>query len=186
MKKIVLVFTLFLTVWQLTAQDFGFGVKGGINVASIGGNTYTGLGGLTSKVSFHLGGVVEIPFSDKIAVQPELLYSSQGSSWDFGTGDSNLKLDYINVPVMGKYYIFKGLSAEAGPLVGFLIASNEDDDDRFKKLDVGIAIGASYRLNENIFFGLRYNKGIANINGEDFNDLKSQNNVFQIFAGYSF
>jgi len=88
--------------------------------------------------------------------------------------------------VMGKYYIIKGLSAEAGPLVGFLIASNEDDDDRFKKLDVGIAIGASYRLNENIFFGLRYNKGIANINGKDFDDLKSQNNVFQIFAGYSF
>ena len=186
MKKSVFVLTLFFSVCQLAAQDFGFGVKGGINVASIGGNTYTGLGGLTSKVSFHLGGVAQIPISDKIAVQPELLYSSQGSSWDLGTGEDNLKLDYVNLPIIGKYYIIEGLSADAGPLVGFLISSNEDDEDRFKKLDVAIAIGASYKLNDHIFFGIRYNKGITNINGDDFDDLKSQNNVFQISAGYAF
>ena len=185
MKKLVFVLTVFLTVSQLSAQDFGFGVKGGVNIASVGGNTYSGLGGLGSKVSFHLGGLVEVPISDKLAVQPELLYSSQGTKWNFASSGDNLKLDYVNLPILGKYYIIEGLSAEAGPLVGFLISTNEIDDDRFKKLDVAFAIGASYKLNENIFFSLRYNKGIANINGEGF-DGKSQNNVFQISAGYAF
>lgn len=71
-------------------------------MASIGGNTYSGLGGLGSKVSFHLGGVAEIPITDKISVQPELLYSSQGTKWNFGTGNDNLKLDYLNLPLFGK------------------------------------------------------------------------------------
>lgn len=114
-----------------------------------------------------------------------MLYSSQGTKWNFGSNGNSLKLDYINLPILGKYYIIEGLSAEAGPLVGFLISTNEEDDDRFKKLDVGFAIGASYKLNENIFFSLRYNKGIANINGENF-DGKSQNNVLQISVGYAF
>lgn len=185
MKKLIFFAGVLLCTFSARAQDFGFGVKGGINLASIGGSTYAGLGSFGSKVSFHLGGVAEIPFSEKIAVQPELLYSSQGSKWGLGTSGNRLKLDYVNLPILGKYYILDGLSAEAGPLVGFLIATNEEDDDRFRKLDIGFAIGASYKLNDNIFFSLRYNKGIANINGEGF-DGKSQNNVLQISAGYAF
>ncbi|WP_276168502.1 porin family protein [Zobellia alginiliquefaciens] len=186
MKKVVFLLTAFVTITSTNAQDFGFGVKGGINVASIGGSAYSGLGSLGTKVSFHLGGVAEIPISDKIAVQPELLYSSQGTNWDYGTGDNNLKLDYINLPILGKYAIIEGLSAEAGPVVGFLISTNEEDDDRFNTLDFAFAIGASYKLNDNIFFSLRYNKGVTNINGDSFTGGKSQNNVFQLSAGYAF
>jgi len=186
MKKVsIFILGVFCTVFSANAQDFGFGVKGGLNIASVGGNTYSGLGGLGSKVSFHFGGVAEMPISDKLAVQPELLYSSQGTKWNFGNTGNNLKLDYLNLPILAKYYILEGLSAEAGPLVGFLISTNEENDDRFKKLDVAFAIGASYKLTEQFFISLRYNKGIMNINGSDF-DGSSQNNVLQVSGGYSF
>ena len=184
MKKLVCIFTLVLTVYQMNAQDFSFGAKAGINIANVGGYNYGGLGSLGSKVSFHLGGVAEVPISDKMAVQPELLYSSQGSNWSFGTNGDKLKLDYVNLPVLAKYYFIEGLSAEAGPLVGFLVSTNADDD-LFKSLDIAFAIGASYKMNENIFFSLRYNKGISNINADDVGG-SSQNNVVQISAGYAF
>ncbi len=177
-----------MPVISMTAQDFAFGVKGGINVASIGGNTSTGLGALNSlgsKVSFHIGAMVEIPFSEKISVQPELLYSSQGSNWSFSATENNLKLDYVNLPVMVKYYIIKGLSAEAGPLAGFLLSTNADKED-YKSLDIAIGIGASYKITENLFVGLRYNKGIMNINNDPELNGKNQNNVFQVSAGYTF
>ncbi|CAZ95933.1 porin family protein [Zobellia galactanivorans] len=186
MKKLGFLLTALFALTIGHAQDFGIGVKGGINVASIGGSAYSGLGSLGTKVSFHLGGVAEFSISEKMAVQPELLFSSQGTNWSYGTGDNNLNLDYINLPILGKYYFLEGLSAEAGPLVGFLIATNEDDDDRFNKLDVAFAIGASYKLNDHIFFSLRYNKGIANINGDSYTGGNSQNNVFQLSAGYAF
>lgn len=189
MKKLtILTVVAIFTFISGNAQDFAFGVKGGVNVASVGGNAYAGLGGLSSfgsKVSFHVGGLVEIPMSEKLSVQPELLYSSQGSNWAFNTTGANLKLDYVNLPVMVKYYIIEGLSAEAGPLAGFLLSTNGDKED-FKSLDVAVAIGASYKIGANLFVGLRYNKGIMNINNDANLNGSNQNNVFQVSAGYAF
>lgn len=185
MKKCSIFTILFCFLFAFaSAQDFSFGLKGGINVASIGGGTYVGFGGLGSKVSFHFGGTAEVPISEKFAVQPELLYSSQGTKWNF-VGGSNLKLDYVNLPILGKYYIIKGLSAEAGPVVGFLLSTNGVKED-YNSLDIAFAIGASYKLNESIFFSLRYNKGITDINKNEAITVSNQNNVFQISAGYSF
>lgn len=185
MKKqtIFTIFSCLLFVYG-AAQDFSFGAKGGINIASIGGGSNFGVAGLGAKVSFHIGGVAEVPISEKFAVQPELLYSSQGTKWNFAGGD-NLKLDYINLPVMCKYYILEGLSAEAGPVVGFLLSTNATKED-YNSIDIAFAIGASYKLNENIFFSLRYNKGITDINKNDAISVSNQNNVFQISAGYAF
>jgi len=67
MKKLGFILTILFAILQVNAQDFAFGAKGGINVASVGGNTYAGLGGLASKISFHLGGVAEIPISESSA-----------------------------------------------------------------------------------------------------------------------
>ncbi len=168
----------------ISAQDFDFGVKGGVNVASLSGNNL-GLGTLGSKVSFHIGGMAVIPISEKFAAQPELLYSSQGSKWNFGN-ISNLKLDYVNLPLLGKYFIIKGLSAEAGVVVGYLLSTNAPDKSDYSSIDIAIAIGASYKLNDNIFFSLRYNKGVTDINNDPNIDFANKNNVFQISAGYSF
>lgn len=183
-NRLLFALLLGLTFGSLSAQDLNFGVKGGVNIASIGGGNSIGVAGLGSKVGFHLGGVVESPFSEKFSLQAELLYSLQGAKWSIGSV-SNLNLNYINLPILGKYYIIEGLSAEAGPLVGFLLSTNGDKAD-YSTIDIALAIGASYKLNENIFFSLRYNKGISNINKNDSIDYNNQNNVFQISAGYMF
>ena len=38
--------------------------------------------------------------SNKFAIQPEVLYSAQGTELEFEGISGDLKLDYINVPVM--------------------------------------------------------------------------------------
>lgn len=199
MKKLFLfAVALAMTVSTSFAQgEVRFGAKAGLNLASIGGDAvYTGFGGFDSRVSFHIGGLVEVPFTDKISVQPEVLFSSQGSKYNFGTsGITDTKLSYINIPVMGKYHIIEGLSGELGPVIGVLIkADGLDSDtgiegdikDQYKNIDVGIGIGASYRLAMGVFGSLRYNKGLSNINDDKNVNGKNQNNVFQISAGYTF
>lgn len=183
-NRLLFTAVLCFTFATISAQDFSFGAKGGLNIASIGGGSFTGVGGLGSKISFHLGGVAEVPISEKFAVQPELLYSSQGTKWSFA-GGSYLNLDYVNLPILGKYYILEGLSAEAGPVVGFLISTNADKED-YNSLDVAFAVGASYKLNESIFFSLRYNKGLTDINKNELITVSNQNNVFQLSVGYAF
>ncbi|AFL82068.1 hypothetical protein Aeqsu_2615 [Aequorivita sublithincola DSM 14238] len=207
-----------LTFTTTTAQsEFRIGFKGGVNISSIAGDDY--YGALNPLAGFHLGGLVEIPLAGKFSVQPELLYSSQGSKYDtfFGIQLWNNKekvvLDYINLPIMGKYYIIKGLSVELGPQIGILVSAhnkgsdeegsfNIDSKDKYTDLDVAIGVSASYRLNNGIFFSLRYNKGLMDISDYDYKPIpyggdgsgdgypsysyKNQNNVFQISTGYSF
>lgn len=195
MKKLLLFIAV--TVLSFTAaqsQEFRLGAKAGLNVASLGGDSY-GVGSLGSRTSFHVGGLVEIPLMGKFSLQPEILFSSEGSNWTFTGLDDNLKLDYVRVPVLAKFYIIEGLSAEAGPVFGVLVnAKNDDGDDikeNFKSFDAAFGIGASYRLDMGVFFSLRYNKGLLNVN-EDYEDdgitysYKNQSNVFQASAGYSF
>lgn len=197
-----------------TAQEgkIRFGVKAGLNVASLGGDY---VDGFDPRLSFHLGGLVEIPLVGKFAIQPELLYSSQGYKYNSYLGydedyNSHVSLDYINVPVMAKYYIIEGLSVELGPQVGVLVSAKskyEDSDgtdkmdvkDGYKSIELAMGIGASYRLKNGVFFSLRFNKGISNINdtsifyydgGDEpiYNETtyKRKNNVFQVSSGYSF
>ena len=178
---------------------FRIGFKAGLNVASIGGDAYyTGFGGFNSRTSFHIGGLVEIPIADKISIQPEILYSAQGSKVNYGFGtNEDTKIDYINIPIMGKYHIIAGLSGEIGPVIGVLVKAEGvdfesgdvgDTKDQYKSTDIGIGIGASYRLPMGIFASLRYNKGLTDINDIDDSTFsaKNQNNVFQVSAGYSF
>jgi|SRR5690554_2876445 hypothetical protein len=187
MKKILL-FAAFAVFAFTTAQsqEIRFGAKAGLNIASLGGDGY-GVGSLGSRTSFHLGGLAEIPLHEKFALQPEVLYSSEGADWSFGLAGNNIKLDYIRVPVLAKYYIIEGLSGELGPTFGLLMSAKAGDEDvkkQMKGFDAGLAIGATYRLNMGVFFSLRYNKGLLNVH--DTSDFKQQSNVFQISAGYSF
>lgn len=206
MKKLLL-FTA-VALFALTtaqSQEFRMGAKAGLNVASLGGDSYYGgLGSLGSRTSFHIGGLVEIPLMGKFSLQPELLYSSEGSDWSFGTLGDDTKLDFIRIPVLAKFYIIEGLSAEAGPVFGVLVNAegtyynssgvlvSGDTKDYYRSFDAQFGIGASYRLNMGVFFSLRYNKGLLNVNeeyevlGTRYNTGKNQSNVFQVSAGYSF
>ena len=217
MKKLLLfVAVTALSVGATQSQELRFGAKAGVNFASIGGDDTDGIGGRTS---FHVGGLAEIPLFDKFAIQPELLYSSEGAQ-DKDTETymgvtveykSTLKLDYINIPIMAKYYIIDGLAAEAGPQFGILVSAKAEDEisgggdsesetydvkDQFKTLDVGFGLGASYRLDFGLFFSARYIIGLSDIT-EDIeydlgygmtvvDDSKQKNNVFQLSVGYTF
>lgn len=201
-----------LSLNAVQSQEVRLGAKAGLNYASIGGDYAENY---DPRVSFHIGGLVEVPLGGKFAIQPELLYSSEGMkdgyySLVFDSNiKSNLKLDYINIPVMGKYYILDGLSVELGPQIGFLVSAKnkyedhqqsgtDDVKDLYNSIDFAIGLGASYRLNNGIFFSLRFNKGISKINkdifftpqeypGDEYDySYKQRNNVLQLSAGYSF
>ena len=196
MKKLLLLVAVATFGFSnLNAQDIKFGVKAGANLASLNGD----LEDLKSKFSFHIGGVVEIPITDKFSFQPELLYSSQGAEYDDGLDfggislNAKINLDYLNIPLMAKYYVIENLGLEFGPLVGFLISAEEDYDGEtedlkynLKSIYFGLAAGASYNLDFGLNFGLRYNLGLANINDFEGDDDKISNGVLQISVGYMF
>ena len=183
MKKFFLLTVLtVLGFTNVNAQEVEFGVKGGLNFANISGDNTKDLGAVTA---FNFGVVSEIHISEKFSFQPELMYSGQGYSPD----DNIVALSYLNIPLIGKYYVTKGLSLEAGPQLGFLLAAkNEKTDvkDAFKTFDFGVNFGLGYKLESGLNFGARYNLGLTNINNLDNSSFKNKNGVIQVSIGYFF
>jgi hypothetical protein len=165
MRKIVLSALAVMAFGITNAQSTKFGVKGGLNLSNIIGGDVENT---NSLVGFHVGGFAEIKIAEKFAIQPELLYSAQGSKLDGGPffEDFDLKLDYLNIPVLAKYYIVEKFSVEAGPQLGILLsakAEDEDVKDNFKSVDFGFNIGAGFHFTENLSINLRYTIGLSPI-----------------------
>ena len=194
MKKILLVAAIAVFGFTtLNAQEVSFGAKAGLNLASITGEDTDDLDGRTA---FHVGAIAEISISEKFSVQPELLYSAQGATLSEDGVDVDFKLDYINVPIIAKFYVAEGFSLEAGPQLGFLINSEVegegvsiDIDEAVKGFDFGVNFGIGYKLENGLNFGARYNLGLTDGNDDpEFfeSDEAFKNGVFQISVGYFF
>ncbi|WP_447637917.1 porin family protein [Flavobacterium microcysteis] len=174
MKKIILTAAAVFAFGFANAQEgIKFGVKAGLNFTNFSGDANS-----DGKTGFYVGGLADFTVSDKFHVQPELLYSNEGAD--------DAKLDYIRIPIMAKYYVYQGLSIQAGPEFAFKIAAENDLlDDLTKSIDFALGIGAGYELPNGLFFDARYNLGLTNINDSN-EDYDIKNTGFQIGAGYRF
>ncbi|MCB4797553.1 porin family protein [Neotamlana laminarinivorans] len=204
MKNLFLTAIAVLSFLSITAQEeaIRFGAKAGLNIASLGGD----IEDYDSKLGFNIGAVAEIPVGEKFAIQPELLFSTQGakleeSGTDYSYEDK-LKLNYLNIPVMAKFYVAEGFSIQAGPQIGFLVkaeseyeevyngetfSGDEDIKDYLKSVDFGLNFGLGYQLSSGIFIDGRYNLGLSNINDQDDADeFEITNGVIQFSVGYKF
>ena len=169
MKKIILCAIAVMAFGFTNAQQTRFGVKGGLNLSTVVGgdveNTKT-------LVGFHVGGFAEIHVVQRFYVQPELLFSAQGTKVDgpFGT-DADIKLNYLNIPVVAKYYIVdKKFSVEAGPQLGILLSAKADGTDvkdNTRSADLGFNLGAGYNFTDNFSVGLRYTIGLSPLSDKD-------------------
>lgn len=169
MKKIILTAIAVAAFSFANAQQTRFGVKGGLNLSTVVGGD---VDDTKTLVGFHLGGFAEINIVEKFFIQPELLFSAQGTKVDGGFGgDVDFKLNYLNIPVLAKYYIVDNkFSVEAGPQLGVLLsakAEGEDIKDFTRSVDFGFNIGAGYNFTDNLAVGLRYTIGLSPLTDED-------------------
>ena len=202
-------FLLLVLVYSFSnAQKINFGIKAGVNASML-----TGTGAImTSTYGIHGGAFIEFKASDKIRIQPEALFSSQGAKTEnttnpiFGTEikvNSNLKLDYLIVPIMAKYYLANDFFLEVGPQVGFLMTAkntgdrkttvsgtssiesfNDNVKDTTKSMDYAANVGFGYDFLTKAFVEARYSIGLSNISTVSNTDVK--NGVFQLSVGYKF
>jgi opacity protein-like surface antigen len=192
MKRIFLIAFAVMTFGLANAQQTRFGIKGGLNLTSFAGGNYYDA---KSLVGFQVGGFAEIKVIERLSIQPEVLFSTQGAKFDGGSlGDFDDKLNYINIPVLAKFYITKQFTVEGGPQLGFLVSAKSDghdSKDNFKSVDTGFNFGAGYNFTDNVSVNLRYTVGLSNIADYDVNDTEEyfdspKNSVLALTLGYKF
>ena len=189
MKNLFLIASITaLFVCNVNAQEVKFGAKSGVNFASLSGDDADATDGITS---FHIGGVVNIGISDKFAVQPELVYSSQGYTYTDSyeeIGSYTGKLDYINLPILADIIVGEGFSFQVGPQIGFKITDKEKGQQGesyslgAESIDFGGAFGVQYKMQTGLFFQSRYTLGLSDV----VKDVDAKNNVLQLSVGYMF
>jgi len=148
------------------------GVKGGVNFYKIHDDNNTVYDQITG---YNLGLMGHIHINSQWAIQPELVYSAQGAK--------GYNLGYINIPVLVQYMFDNGFRIQAGPQVGFLVSSDNEND--YNATDFAISAGVSYVVPATGFgIDLRYNHGLSDINNS--NDVKSTNRGIQLGLFYIF
>jgi hypothetical protein len=172
------------------AQHVNIGVKAGANFYNVNNDNGAEY---DTKTGFHAGLLGHIHLAPQLALQPEIVYSSQGAKYKNGLGvEEKYNLDYINVPVLFQYMFDNGFRLQAGPQVGFLVSAKTkagnvevDYKDQTNTIDFGLGAGAGYvHVPSGFGVDLRYNLGLSNINEND--AVKSHNRGFQAGVFYLF
>tara|TARA_B110001450_G_scaffold129580_1_gene121850 strand:+ start:786 stop:1322 length:537 start_codon:yes stop_codon:yes gene_type:complete len=176
MRKVCIVFCFLFSSVSIWAQGIDLGVKAGVNFANI-----TDASEYDNRTGFSGGFFAGINFSDKLGIQGDLLYSVQGAEIE----KEKIDLNYVNVPIVLKYYLFMGLNLQAGPQFGFLIDDNVKElfsnNIESKSFDTSGIVGIGYDLPLGFRIEGRYNFGFTDV----IDGVDGKNNVITLSLGFS-
>lgn len=215
MKQFALLFLLLggLLFSQITLAQLSYGVKSGVNLSSIGGES---IEDVDLRTGFHIGLLGRLELSEKFALQPEIQYSQRGFKSDAEAGDfdpsnpnlpttistveTSSRFDYVDIPLIAQYKLTEGLTVEAGPQLGFFLSESikvdgddidneQSNSDSFALAEVGLLGGLGYYLDSGLFFQARYILGVTSIFDKDVQTLNDDgvfNRNIQFSIGYFF
>jgi len=142
MKKISLITLLACLTIAASSQSLipiKFGIKAGLNFSSLSISRIDGVNPAvnSSQIGIAAGACVYIPLSDKWYINPELLYSQKGASFDYNfTHDypvnkrvkyattNQLTLSYIELSPTFSFKTSDKLALNFGPSVSYLISED--------------------------------------------------------------
>lgn len=171
-------------------EEIGFGdIKDSRrNVVSLGitaGGNYSTMSkydpvdlGSRSGIGFQGGAVVNIHFGQRrgadagtgpIGLQVEALYAQHSMKTDLS---DDIKLGYLEVPVLLKYYITPNVNVELGPTFCYLLSKSPDmlrgtstniAIGELKGGDLKGTVGISYQTKSGFYASARYNIGLSEL-----------------------
>lgn len=175
--------------------QFAVGIKGGPNFAKI--NADDGVGGnYKNRTGFHAGAFALIKLT-KIGIQPEIIFSQQGSTVTFNSQKLEQNFTYINVPVILKLYTVAGINLQIGPQFGFAnkaevesvvnnVKTTTNVKSAVKSTDLTLALGAGWDLPFGLTIDARYNLGLSKVydKAPDTQTQNAKNQVIQVSVGF--
>ena len=201
-KKLMTLLLVMMACMSASAQ-VQYGAKVGFDLTNFWGKDKVH----TMAPNYQAGLLMEYKFNPCFAIAPEVVFASQGSGkmtlyeagWVGEGPTSTTKIsyqtNYINVPVMLKYYASPAFSIDFGPQVGFNVYSKYtitgenvieqgaiDYKDYTRAVEFGLGLGGTYNLTEKAFIQARYTLGLTKV----FKNPDSKNGNIQLAFGMKF
>ena len=175
MTKKLMILLAMLACVSASAQ-VKFGAKVGLDLTNFWGKEC----GHQLVLNYQAGLLMEYKFHPHFGISPEVVFAAQGGQekaddasdvGGFIRSDKHYHTNYINVPVMLKYYPAQDFSIDFGPQVGFNVYSKYTKDkheatyykDMTKAVDFGLGLGCTYDLDKNVFMQVRYTLGLTRV-----------------------
>jgi hypothetical protein len=191
MKKVFVIGLLVLGFNLHSNAQAKLSLQGGLNQAR---EKYSGDGAsltLSARTSVNFGLNADFEGSDNFNLRSGLLYNGYGSK---SGGDGGVsKLDYLTIPILGRFKVADGFYAFAGPQIGLLLSAKSkykdeiiDQKDAYKGTNISALLGAEYKFTDQLSLGASYNAGLSNIGKDMDGDGKLTTTGFSINLGFSF
>ena len=175
-----------LSLGTISAQGWAWGPKVGATFATANGIP-------NAKI---LPGVSAGLFFESVAcnwfvIESDLLFSMQGFKIDGGDeGDTSVRLNYISMPLLGKYYVIDGLNLQMGASFDYLVHTGAkvgdtkvDVDGEFNKFNIQLIAGLAYDFDFGMVLEGRYRYGLTPLTPEVENVYSG---MLQISVGWRF
>lgn len=201
MKKIfVTALMILFSLFQSFAQ-VSLGVKAGLNLSN---TKNIGSSDTKTRPGANAGLLAEIRIFKIFVIHPELLYSIKGNKFPptAFNGGGTLSLNYVSVPFLVGFKPTSKIAVLAGPEFNFLTkasskfdGSDHDVSKIYRKFDMAIDLGVTYKIFMGLGAELRYSYGFEDLAdvtctdqfGNDIGKGKTGNNrVFQLGLFYKF
>lgn len=177
------IFLMAASASAFAQTQFSIGLKGGLNFANLDVSDIPGT--YDNRTGYHLGAFALLKFP-KFGIQPEIIYSEQGSEVkDPNLGSLESNFSYVNVPIIFKLYTIGGLNLQVGPQFGFLTSAKWGDQsikDELKSSDFSVGLGVGWDAPFGLSLDARYNLGVSDVSDVAAAQIKNQ--VWQISAGF--
>ena len=145
-----------------------------------------------ARVGLFAGAELEYYISSRVGLSGGLYYAQQGAELE--NYDVTWKLDYLNIPLVANFYVWKGLALKVGLQPGIKLSSKLDGatgkyhasvniDDAVNTFDLAVPVGISYDFGR-LVLDARYTIGLTKAFKDDY--LDSKNISFQLGIGYKF
>lgn len=169
---------LTISSFSYAQSNIKLGIKAGLNYSN-----FTNIEIKTDAItSYHAGLILEIGLFDNLAIQPEILYSTVGASYNNTITDVKNELGYISIPLMAKFNLSESLYLEVGPQGSFLLENRDEVYSDYNKFDFGVNAGLGVNLTKNLFASARYSLGVTEIS----RNADAKNAIVQASVGLLF
>ncbi len=181
--KIISIVILFsLTTLYAGAQVIKGVAIFGTNITQVDGDEVYGF----KKIGFNVGLAAIVPFNDRWSVSIENVFSQKGAYQkpkyaDSLSGEYELKLNYLEVPVLVHYTDRNIITAGAGFSWGRLVGVGEWEHGKktetflnsgdYSQNDINIIADLRFRIWKKLKFNIRYAYSIAKIRTREHADL---------------
>ena len=175
-KKLLLFAAILFMGSSAFSQKFTLGIKGGANLGKMSGKSFKD----EFTLGYQIGGFATIPFGDKFALQPEVMFNQTNLDTSSNFSDiyafnqiGQIKLNSLSIPIMLNYNLNKYITLQAGPQFGVTLDQNknilENGKDAFKSGDFALAGGLQLNLAKFRVYG-RYVGGLTDLDNVGNND----------------